>query len=171
MFCYAEIPCDVVFFEEKRYYLCFRYSSELRYPLDKILYFNKDYPEMESKKDSLLAPIAGCPRGYVASWEIRNDSLFLKEFVRCPFTKIDLSYIFEKKNTKKGVFADWCSDLFRLSNYPYDNSSYWLLITNGIVERKVKRTPENTTQNFQQKNELIAYFYNRKKYVTTLKNA
>jgi len=62
--------------------------------------------EFLGKLDKNLS--TACWRGYIAYWELRNDSLFLVE-IKNSGTKeiIDLSIIFKDRDTTLGVFADW----------------------------------------------------------------
>lgn len=55
----------------------------------------------------------GCGRSYVAFWELRNDSLFLKKVVCCndwdspTSPSIDLERLFGSRYKNNEVFADW----------------------------------------------------------------
>lgn len=70
------------------------------------------YFDNHLRPDSLFAELGynstACWRGYIAYWELKNDSLFLLE-VQGDSTKIDLSLIFEDRDTKSKIFADWYS--------------------------------------------------------------
>lgn len=46
-------------------------------------------------------------KGYIATWEIRNDSLFLIKFQDNCFKEIPLKMIFPSLNTLNGLFASW----------------------------------------------------------------
>jgi len=48
-----------------------------------------------------------CLRGFLAHWEIRNDSLFLKELFSGVGERIAFDFFFEGRDTANGVFADW----------------------------------------------------------------
>ncbi len=59
-----------------------------------------------------------CYRGYISTWEIINDSLFLHEIVPCNFNdypkgtcpKVDLKKFFSDKFKNNRLFANWVSD-------------------------------------------------------------
>jgi hypothetical protein len=46
-------------------------------------------------------------KGYIATWEIRNDSLFLIKFQDNCFKEKPLKMIFPNSNTFNGLFASW----------------------------------------------------------------
>ena len=48
-----------------------------------------------------------CARGYVATWELRNDSLFLAKVYDADFDEIPLSVLYPHRDTSSGVFASW----------------------------------------------------------------
>ncbi len=75
------------------------------------LYANplESYFENNPRPDSLFAEIGynstACWRGYIAYWELKNDSLFLLE-IHGDSTTIDLSLIFRDGKIKNKIFAD-----------------------------------------------------------------
>ena len=79
----------------------------------------ESYFESRTRPDSLFAAIGytstACWRGYVAYWELENDKLYLLE-VHGPDSTIDLSLIFDDRNTQEKVFADWFSHTI---HHPY----------------------------------------------------
>jgi len=56
-----------------------------------------------------------CWRGYLGIWELRNDSIFLKEITSCSkwrcdtVVNTDLRELFKDKYVNEEVFADWIS--------------------------------------------------------------
>lgn len=48
-----------------------------------------------------------CVKGYVATWELRNDSLFLIKVCDGSFEEIPLSVLYPHRDTSFGVFASW----------------------------------------------------------------
>ena len=91
-----------------------------------------------------------CLRGYVGNWEIQNDSLILKSITSGLGKKIDLDYLFENRDTRNGVLADWYSGILRVipsvvSYYSWHDTksiTYIFGIENGIVKVKHKRNRE-----------------------------
>jgi hypothetical protein len=77
----------------------------------------ESYFDSISRPDSIFEKYGynstACWRGYIGYWELRNDSLFLVE-LHGDSTKIDLSLIFNNRNTDKKIFADWV-------DYPINN--------------------------------------------------
>lgn len=72
----------------------------------------ESYFENHSRPDSLFSEIGynstACWRGYIAYWELKNDSLYLIEIQGDSIT-IDLSLIFKDRETNGKIFADWYS--------------------------------------------------------------
>ena len=160
LFACAQVP-DRIIFNDTLYALHSRDIHEARdYPFFPIkMEFFRDSTRRH-KMDSLFRGASrSALRGYVAHWEIRNDSLFLRHLTRGPIhppdkivlptifgyhaKKIDLDYLFEDRNTKNGVFADW----FRFGSlslipfglppwYGIESVKYVLRVHNGIVVRK-----------------------------------
>ena len=107
------------------------------------------------KVDSIIGATRWCTRGYFADWEIRNDSLILKNIERSSSNSnnpriINLNYIFEDRNIQNGVFADWFSGLLEImyiepfvSKYK-EVIAYIFIIENGTIKVKVKA--KNATQ-------------------------
>jgi len=94
-----------------------------------------------------------CLRGYIGSWEIRNDSLILNSITDGAFQKIDLDYLFEGRNTENGVFADWYSGFLRVlcpttiwGRHDRENIAYAFVIRDGIVLGKLKGNRRRTAQ-------------------------
>ena len=91
-----------------------------------------------------------CLRGYIGNWVIQNDSLILKSITSGSGKEIDLDYLFENRDTKNGVLADWYSGILRVipSTESYYNIyfgksiAYIFVIENGIVKVKHKRNRE-----------------------------
>lgn len=74
----------------------------------------ESYFDTHSRPDSIFNRygynLTACWRGYIGYWELKNDSLYLIE-LQGDSTSIDLSLIFQDRETKDKIFADW-----------YDNS-------------------------------------------------
>ena len=72
----------------------------------------ESYFDNHERPDSLFTEIGynstACWRGYIAYWELKNDSLYLLE-VHGYSTNIDLSLIFKDRETNDKIFADWFS--------------------------------------------------------------
>lgn len=81
------------------------------HPLEKLLKSDSIINNRILKNDSIFGNCSNCWRGFIATWEIQNDSLFLTDlkprYGDCIF---DLDWIFGKKIAKNSkVFADWYS--------------------------------------------------------------
>lgn len=68
--------------------------------------------------EDICAPIkayTSCQRGYIAYWELSNDSLFLTNIENCctgtmdSVNFLDLSFYFKERFNYNKVFADWVS--------------------------------------------------------------
>lgn len=70
------------------------------------------HPRPNSIFDKYGYNSTACWRGYVGYWELKNDSLFLIN-IQGDSTSVDLSLIFNDREIKSKIFADW-----------YDNSIY-----------------------------------------------
>lgn len=70
----------------------------------------ESYFESHPRPDSLFAKTGyhstACWRGYIAYWELKNDSLFLTKIEGDSFN-IDFSKIFKDRKIKDKIFADW----------------------------------------------------------------
>ncbi len=60
-----------------------------------------------------------CKRGYIAVWELRNDSLFLKSVRSCNDSKVTLNLdkTFAEKYINNEVFADWDNESFTYNSF------------------------------------------------------
>lgn len=83
---------------------------------DRILYKGKllltsatgdGYPIMTDSVYKFTKSNTGCVKGYVPTWELRNDSLFLVKVCDCNFEEIPLSVLYPRRDTSSGVFASW----------------------------------------------------------------
>lgn len=92
-------------------------------------------------------------RGYVATWAIRNDSLFLVKMQNIDFVEVPLKLFFSNKKTFNGIFASWYKGVLRIETnegvITYDSElkrKSLLLVAifeNGIVKEKfTPNTPE-----------------------------
>ena len=125
------------------------------YPLEDFI--QKQYADSARKKaiDEMIKTYRWCIRGYIAKWEIRNDSLFLTEISYFPTVtayvqgksadSFPLARLFPDRDVTNGVFADWFSGrIFTVmyhSNYPPLSDDYWenKRKTFGIIEGKLIR--------------------------------
>ena len=85
----------------------------------------ESYFENHSRPDSLFAEIGynstACWRGYIAYWELKNDSLFLTK-IEGDSININFSKIFKDRKIKDKIFADW----YNYSIYnPYSKLLYF----------------------------------------------
>ena len=121
-----------------------------QHKFEKFSSIGADGNSYSSYKIHFLGSTRWCLRGYVGSWEIRNDSLVLKSITSGSGEKIDLDYLFENRDANNGVLADWYSGILRIipstvSYYNwYDTKSivYIFVIENGIVKSKQRRNRE-----------------------------
>lgn len=84
---------------------------------------------------------SGCWRGYMGTWTIVNDSLFLKSLIpSCSLDKYEgnpysLEKVFKNKVTPNGVFAYWVNDTLNARCYrnPCVKPRESFVILNGII--------------------------------------
>lgn len=109
------------------------------YPLEYFIW--KDYDDKASwkVKEEMLKSYRWCMRGYIATWEMRNDSLFLMAisygptvtaFVQGkPADSFPLEKLFPDRDVTNGVFADWFTGFINTviyhSTYPPIDDAYW----------------------------------------------
>ena len=84
-------------------------------------YFQQ-HPNIKNPFSELPLLSTGCWRGYIAYWELRNDSLFLKDIYRDEI-KFDIAQAITDRDTNNGVFADWVSQDIP---HPYGNLVYYI---------------------------------------------
>jgi hypothetical protein len=74
---------------------------EFRENIDSIRYKLFEYEEINYS--------TGCWRGYIATWNLINDSLFLTSIVSCDESKLnaDLNKLLPNEISKNGIFAKW----------------------------------------------------------------
>jgi len=74
---------------------------EFRENIDSIRYKLFDYEENSYS--------TACWRGYIATWNLINDSLFLTSIVSCADSKLnaDLNKLFPNEISENGIFAKW----------------------------------------------------------------
>lgn len=128
---------DVLFYENKQYYV---YSKDIisatDYPFTPVIKKLYRNPAQKYKIDSLLTCVTSCNRGYVATWEIQNDSLKLKKLnnFKNGFSQVELDFIFEEQEIQNGVFANWFTGFIRLIESPYETDIiHYFIIKDGIV--------------------------------------
>ena len=109
------------------------------YPLEYFLY-RPDIDSIQKEiNEDMFKTYRWCLRGYIAKWEIRNDSLFLMEiFYRPtvtayvesePSNPFPLQRLFPSRNVTNGVYADWFTGIIKTvdyqSTYPPFDSDKW----------------------------------------------
>jgi len=52
-------------------------------------------------------------KGYIATWKISNDSLFLVKIQNSDFKEIPLNKLFPGRNFTNGLFASWYNGIFK----------------------------------------------------------
>jgi hypothetical protein len=142
---------DVIIYNDTLYYIHSKNILEARdYPLDPLIWklFSQDSIGRQ-KINSLTKSTRWNLRGYCAEWEIRNDSLILNRIMHPGISSdtVPLSFLFEEKDIKNGVLADWYSGILRVINIKKYHSEYSedivvaFLIQNGciIATRKNKK--------------------------------
>jgi hypothetical protein len=109
------------------------------YPLEYFIWSNYDDTASWKVKEEMMKPYRWCMRGYIAGWEIRNDSLFLMKisyeptltaYVQGkPADSFPLQRLFPERDVANGVFADWFSGRFFTvmyeKGYPPLEDDYW----------------------------------------------
>lgn len=81
------------------------------YPLDSLI---KIFPAFENKilnYSDKICESSDCWRGYIGTWTIQNDSLYLTRLTNgCEDYAFKLNRLFRKRKTVNGkIFADWYS--------------------------------------------------------------
>lgn len=81
------------------------------YPLDSLI---KTFPPLEKRilnYSNTICTSTACWRGYIGTWIIQNDSLYLSKLTNgCENHIFKLNWLFKMRKTEKGkVFADWYS--------------------------------------------------------------
>jgi|GEM_PF-5179654 len=116
------------------------FASPVRgYPLEDFI--QKQYADTTQREviDEMIKCYRWCLRGYIAKWEIRNDSLFLIEISYIPTViayvqgkladSFPLERLFPDRDVSNGVFADWFSGriftVMNHSSYPHISDDYW----------------------------------------------
>lgn len=95
-----------------------QFPDYLIYQEDTLMLFSNPLESFFEKRNSREIPnFGGCHttaswRGYIAWWELRNDSLFLLKITGCSFKEetdeqADLHLLFPDRKPKKTIFADW----------------------------------------------------------------
>lgn len=84
-------------------------------------YFQQ-HPNIKNPFSELPLLATGCWRGYIAYWELRNDSLFLKDIYRDKI-KFDIAQVITDRDTNNDVFADWVNQDIP---HPYGNLVYYI---------------------------------------------
>jgi len=85
-------------------------------------------------------------RGYIATWALRNDSLFLVKMQNIDFDEVPLELFFPNQKIHNGIFASWYKGMLRvetnegvITSDPGLKKKSLLLIAifeNGIVKEK-----------------------------------
>ena len=81
------------------------------YPLDSLI---KIFPPLEKRilnYSDIICESSSCWRGYIGTWIIQNDSLYLSKLTNgCEDYTFKLNRLFRMRKTEKGkIFADWFS--------------------------------------------------------------
>lgn len=75
----------------------------------------------------------GCYRGYIATWEIRNDSLFLVRMQDIAYKDVPLHLLYDDRETSRGVFAHWHSNLIIAMNGAW-RVAFAVKVNSGIIQ-------------------------------------
>jgi hypothetical protein len=71
-----------------------------------------DYWTKENPKPPIGLPVTSCRRGYIATWQIIDDSLYLIDITnRTPDVDAGLEYVFQ--NTTGKIKATWWNPLWQ----------------------------------------------------------
>ena len=138
----TEQSMDVLIYNDSTSYIFSEnlHSSPIRgYPLENFI--QKQYADSTKREaiNEMTKVYRWCLRGYIAKWEIRNDSLFLTRISYLPTVtayvqskpadSFPLEKLFPDRDVTNGVFADWFSGrIFTVmyhSNYPPLSDDYW----------------------------------------------
>jgi hypothetical protein len=137
----------------------------------------ESYPQFDQMRGKLFGDkpgeiSTGCVRGYIAEWQIFNDTLYLTNIYGCysPATKADLKEIFPKIFHNGKIKADWVNQILLVPDGKcifYGNLGYSaifekeseLTIQNGrLVDIKVYDNSKSHTSIFTQKPDSLMKF-------------
>jgi hypothetical protein len=94
----------------------FIYNNQILYIRDLPIDILSSYLPIEVNNQILASQTGystGCYRGYVATWKLENDSLFLVKLENIKGKELALEKYFPGKNSPKGVFADWFNHIIK----------------------------------------------------------
>ena len=72
-------------------------------------------------------------KGYFATWEIRNDSLFLIKVQNDDFVEIPLKSLFPESQPMNGLFANWYNGFFKVTTIDSFLSFDKDLVRKGLI--------------------------------------
>ena len=111
------------------------------YPLDFCKY-KMNWPTKKSGYSTANA------KGYIATWEIRSDSLFLIKVQNDDFAEIPLKTLFPESQTINGLFANWYNGNFRIiteqsflitdKQLRSKGLRLYAIFNNGIIKEKIE---------------------------------
>lgn len=140
-------------------------SSPLQSYIDK-------YPNLYPIFEQFEIKTTNCFRGYIAYWELKNDSLFLIK-IQGDTSEIPLSFIFDKERKQEKIFADWfdgsiLAQLGKKFIFPYiDFSTMYefekeLIFDNGKL-KKTKQYDNSKSKSSKYSNDpiLLSEFINQ----------
>jgi hypothetical protein len=154
----TEQVMDEIIYKDTTFYI---FSSNLHepirdYPLEAFIEKMSRDSIGRSNINSMLKCYRWCLRGYVAKWEVRNDSLLLRKIVYGPPTiafiegnysaddSFPLGKLFPNRDNEGGVLAEWFTGVIRAvseeSNYPLFRDEYWkgkrkaIYVEKGLVK-------------------------------------
>lgn len=88
-----------------------------------------------------------CARGYIATWRLRNDSIFLVKIQNYDSVEIPLKSLFPNEKTENGIYAFWYEGLLSIETNEGVMSSdselrknkllFAATFKNGIVKEKL----------------------------------
>lgn len=124
------------------------------YPLEYLLWNQNGDSTQKIINEDVIRVYRWCLRGYIANWEIRNDSLFLIEIYYKPMVtafieteskdSYPLQKLFPTRSVTNEIYADWYSGIISTvsyqSTYPPFDSEEWkdkrkiFVVKNGQIQ-------------------------------------
>ena len=117
------------------------------YPLEPLIREWRSDSLRKHKLDAFEFGVTWMRNGYVADWEIRNDSLILNRVWTGHFARphqISLDFLFPDRDTENGVFADWFSGRLFLTtrwNLREDIVLVFAILDGKILGKRDRRNP------------------------------
>lgn len=155
---------DILFIEGEKYYLRSN-PLEPYFQMTGKPKFNEK-PMKTTSEGSFIEGISSSSnwRGYVATWELENDTLYLREIKNLWEISVDLSTIFKDRDTSQKIKADWFNGELRIPEgelLKYVHMGYGSVYERDIIytiksgQVTNKRVVDNTQKNLPSEYDIV----------------